>query len=58
MFLASAGAGDAASLTKLIDTAREARLATEAKNNATPEILAAWEKWYGEALESIRRLQN
>ena len=26
--------------------------------NATPEILAAWEKWYGEAVLSVRRLQN
>ena len=58
MFLASAGAGDAAPLTDLIDTARAARLATEVKNHATPEILAAWEKWYREARASIRRLQN
>ena len=27
-------------MTKLMETARDARLATEQKNNATPEILA------------------
>ena len=39
-------------------TARDARLATEQKNNATPEILEAWRKWYDEALASVDRLRN
>ena len=58
MFLASADASDTAAMTKLMATARDARLATERANRASPEILAAWEKWYGEALASISRVQN
>ena len=58
MFLASAGAGDTAAMTKLMETARDARLATERSNDASPEILAAWETWYREALLSVARLQN
>ena len=48
-FLASADRTDLAPMTKLMETAREARLATERRNHASPEILAAWEKWYDEA---------
>lgn len=58
MFLASADRSDAAALTTLMETARDARLATERTNQASPEILAAWGKWYGEALASVSRLQN
>ncbi len=58
LFLASADAGDVEPLRRLIDTAREARLATEQKNNATPEILEAWRKWYGEASASVDRLRD
>ena len=58
MFLAAADQGDVAALTKLIDAAREARLETERRNDATPEILSAWQKWYDEAALSVRRLQN
>ena len=57
-FLASAGEADVPAMTKLIEIARDARMATEQGNNASPEILAAWEKWYGEALLSVRRFQN
>jgi len=57
-FLASADRTDLASMTKLMETAREARLATERRNHASPEILVAWEKWYDEALASLRRFQN
>jgi hypothetical protein len=56
--LASADPSDLPELTKLIETARDARMATEQKNNATPEILQAWRKWYAEAVESLGRLQN
>jgi hypothetical protein len=56
LFLASANDGDTAAMTTLMATARDARLETERRNNASPEILAAWEKWYGEALVSVGRL--
>lgn len=58
LFLASADASDTAAMTTLMETARQARLVTERTNDASPEILAAWEKWYGEAIASISRLQN
>jgi len=58
MFLASADRTDAAPMTKLMETARDARLVTEQKNQATPEILQAWRKWYDEAIASVARLQN
>ena len=58
LFLASADAGDVEPMRRLIDTAREARFATEQKNNATPEILEAWRKWYGEARASVDRLRD
>ena len=58
MFLAAADKTDAAPLTKLMETARDARMATEETNNATPEILQAWRKWYDEAIASLTRLQN
>jgi aminopeptidase YwaD len=57
-FLASADRTDLAAMTKLLETAREARLATERRNHASPEILAAWEKWYDEAVLSVGRLQD
>jgi len=57
-FLASADRTDLAAMTKLLETAREARLATERKNDASSEILEAWNKWYDEALASLRRFQN
>ena len=58
MFLAAADQTDVVAMTRLMETAREARLATERANHATPEILAAWEKWYGEAIASVTRLRN
>jgi hypothetical protein len=58
LFLASADRSDVAPMTKLMETARDARLETEQKNNATPEILQAWRKWYDEAIASVSRLQN
>ncbi len=56
-YLATAGSGDLADLTRLMETARDARMATEKKNNATPEIIEAWRKWYVEAIESLSRLR-
>ncbi len=58
LFLASADKTDTAALTRLMETAREARLATEERNQASSEIVQAWNKWYEEALASLRRLQN
>ncbi len=44
-------------MTRLLDAAREARMATEKTTNATPEILEAWRTWYVEAIESVARLR-
>jgi len=58
LFLASADKTDVEPMRVLIQAARAARFATEQKNQATPEILAAWHKWYDEALASVVRLSN
>jgi len=58
LFLASADRSDVAPMQKLMEIARDARLATEQKNNATPEIVRAWRKWYEEAIASVAKLQN
>jgi aminopeptidase YwaD len=58
LYLASADASDVAPMQRLLDTALEARLATERSNDATPEIFEAWRKWYGEALASVDRLRD
>lgn len=55
-FLASANEDDAAPLRRLIDEAERARMATERRNAASAEILAAWKKWYAEARASIATL--
>ena len=52
-FLASANASDAAALVALVDEAERARLATEARNAASEEIVAAWKKWYAEARATV-----
>jgi hypothetical protein len=57
LYLASAGGPEVAPMTKLLEAARDARMATETTNNATPEILEAWRKWYVEAIESVSRLR-
>jgi aminopeptidase YwaD len=57
LYLAASGASEVPPMTRLLETAREARLATEITNHATPEILEAWRKWYGEAVESLARLR-
>ena len=58
LFLASADGTDLEAMGRLLTTARDARMATEQENNAAPEILAAWRKWYAEALLSVGRLRN
>jgi len=57
LFLASADKSDSTALRTLMEAARDSRLSTETKNHATPEILAAWRKWYSEAIASLGRLQ-
>ena len=58
LFLASADKTDVEPMRVLIQAARAARFDTEQRNQATSEILAAWQKWYDEALASVARLQN
>jgi len=55
-FLASASETDAREVTALLERAEADRLALEQRQSATPEILEAWRKWYGEARESVARL--
>ena len=56
-FLASATEEDAIATARLVADAAAARLALERSQAATTEILDAWQKWYGEALDSVRRLK-
>jgi hypothetical protein len=56
MFLASADATDVAPLEAFLRTARDARLDTETRTAASPEILEAWRTWYAEAIASAARL--
>jgi len=56
-FLASATEQDALATVRLIANAASARLALEATQAATHEILTAWRKWYSEALDSVGRLK-
>ena len=56
-FLASASEQDALATVRLIGDAAAARIALERSQAATPEILEAWRKWYGEALDSVRGLK-
>jgi hypothetical protein len=53
LFLASAEASDADALTKLVDEAERARIATEQRNGASDEIMSAWKRWYAEARASV-----
>ncbi len=55
-FLASATQADGLVVVRLVAGAGAARLALEPTQGATPEIMDAWRKWYGEALDSVRRL--
>ena len=56
-FLASATEQDALATVRLIADAAAARMALERAQSAAPEILDAWRKWYGDALDSVRRLK-
>ncbi len=56
LFLASADRGDVKPLERLLEKARDARMATERRNQAPAEVTAAWTTWYEEAIASARRL--
>jgi hypothetical protein len=71
LFLASADERDAATVVDLLSASADARLALEQRQGAAlvaaaadrakaeeteQAVLSAWRKWYGEALESVRRL--
>lgn len=58
MFLSAADKTDVAPMRALMQFARAARVATEERNKATPEILQAWHKWYDEALASVDKFQK
>jgi aminopeptidase YwaD len=55
-FLASADERDAVATVDVIAAAAAARLDSVTKLAMSPEILAAWRTWYGQALDSVRRL--
>jgi hypothetical protein len=56
-YLASAGAADVEPMKRFLQTAFDARLATERSNRASDDILDAWRTWYAEALTSAERLK-
>jgi hypothetical protein len=56
-YLASAGASDVEPMTRFLQSAFDARMATERSNRASDEILDAWRGWYKEALESVKRIK-
>ena len=58
LFLAAADRTDVEPMRVLMSAARHARMETEQKNKAATDILAAWHKWYDEAMASVERLQK
>jgi hypothetical protein len=56
LFLASADRTDVEPMRALMSAARHARMTTEQQQQATTAILAAWHKWYDEAMASVDRL--
>jgi Zn-dependent M28 family amino/carboxypeptidase len=55
-FLASADERDARATVELLAHAADDRLALEQRENAQAVTTVAWRTWYGEALDSVRRL--
>jgi len=55
-FLASANEQDALATVQLVSGAAQARLDRVKADNAGEPIVGAWRKWYGEALDSVKRL--
>ena len=58
LFLASADREDVKPLERLLKRARDARMTTERRNDATDEIRDAWTTWYEEAIASAGRLMS
>ena len=58
LFLASADRQDVKPLERLLKQARDARMVTERRNDATREIVDAWTNWYEEAIASAGRLKS
>ena len=58
MFLASADQTDVAPMEAMLSIARDARLDTERRNAAPPEVLDAWTQWYLQAAASVRRFSG
>jgi hypothetical protein len=56
LFLASADRSDVKPVKRMLEKAREARMATERRNAAPAEVMAAWTTWYAEALASAEHL--
>lgn len=56
MFLAAADRRDVHPLQNLLSQARKAREQTERRNQAPPQVMAAWKTWYEEAVASAERL--
>ena len=55
-YLTVAERRDVRPLRRYLGKARDARLATERRQAAPAEVLAAWRRWYKEAIESARRV--
>jgi aminopeptidase YwaD len=56
MFLGSTDESDVAPMEAYLGTARAARLDTERRTAAPPEVVDAWQRWYDQAVASARRL--
>ena len=55
-YLVVADAGEVAPLQAYLRTARDARFETERRQGAPDEVMAAWRRWYDEAMDSARRV--
>lgn len=55
-FLASADRSDVKPMERYLKKARDARLATERRTAAPPEVMEAWKTWYAETIASAKRL--
>jgi hypothetical protein len=55
-FLASAGDDDVLPVQRLLERARDERMATERRHDAPGDVAQAWQAWYAEAIASASRL--
>jgi hypothetical protein len=56
LLLASTDANEASAIAHVIAAAGAARMALEREQHADPPILAAWTRWYEQAIDSVRTL--